>query len=215
MKRIAPRILATLVIALAAHLGLRAAPAAAKPNTPLGLAAVELTLRRVAKLPKGEPPAALAEMAEIIRRRGVDFRLDPPAEASLRRLGASAAVLDALRGSYREGGEGDYTAGEAARVKAAPARALATALSAGLLNSRAIATPRLVVPPAAKAAGVTGVVNVRVLIDEGGNVVSAEAISGHPLLRKAAEEAASSTKVRPFALDGQPVIVQGLLLLRP
>jgi hypothetical protein len=60
MKRIAPRILLTLVIALPTHAGLGAAPAASKLNTPPGLAVVELTLRRIAKLPKGEPPAALA-----------------------------------------------------------------------------------------------------------------------------------------------------------
>lgn len=215
MKCIAPRILTLLIIALFTQVALGAAPAVQKPNTPVGLAIVELTLRRMAKLPKREIPDALAEMAKIIRRRGVDFRLERPVEESLRRLGANVEVLDALRDSYREGGEGDYTASEAASVKTVPARGLAAAISAGMLNSRALARPQLVLTPAAKAAGATGVVNVRVLVDEEGNVVSAKAISGHALLQKEAEGAALATKIRPFTLNGQPILVQGILLLKP
>jgi TonB family protein len=176
---------------------------------------VELTLRRVARLPKGESGIALTEMAEIIRRRGVDFRLEPPTEQSLRRLGANLAVLSAVRDSYRPAREGEYTAEEAERVKTPPARALATAMSAGVLNSRAVTPPQLVLPPAAKAAGVSGMVNVSVLVDEEGTVVSAKAVSGHPLLHRAAEEAALATKIKPLTSGGKQLIMQGLLIIRP
>lgn len=45
-------------------------------------------------------------------------------------------------------------------------------------------------PPAAQAVRATGTVNVLVKIDEDGKVTSTVAISGHPLLRKACENAA-------------------------
>jgi protein TonB len=51
-----------------------------------------------------------------------------------------------------------------------------------------------------------------VKIDERGNVVSASAVSGHPLLRQAAEQAARSSKFTPTTLSGQPVSVTGVIV---
>jgi protein TonB len=52
---------------------------------------------------------------------------------------------------------------------------------------------------------------VQVLIDENGNVVSAHAVSGHPLLQAAAVGAARSAKFSPTKLSGQPVKVTGVI----
>lgn len=52
---------------------------------------------------------------------------------------------------------------------------------------------------------------VQVLIDERGNVVSATAVSGHPLLRAAAVSAARSARFSPTMLSGQPVKVSGVI----
>jgi TonB family protein len=51
----------------------------------------------------------------------------------------------------------------------------------------------------------SGQVVVRVLVDEGGKVVSANAMSGHPLLRQAAETAARSSRFNPVRVSGQAV----------
>jgi TonB family protein len=56
-----------------------------------------------------------------------------------------------------------------------------------------------------------GTVNVRVLIDERGNVISAGAVSGHPMLRQSAESAARASKFAPTVLGGQPVKITGIL----
>jgi protein TonB len=85
-------------------------------------------------------------------------------------------------------------------------------LDAGMLNSRAISLPRPAYPPAAKTAGVSGSVNVTVLVDEQGNVTSAKAVSGHPLLRPAAEAAARQARFNPPKMDSQPVKMTGTLL---
>jgi hypothetical protein len=49
------------------------------------------------------------------------------------------------------------------------------------------------------------------VIDEEGNIASANAISGHPLLRQAAEQAALESKFAPTSLSGQPVRVTGII----
>ena len=85
-------------------------------------------------------------------------------------------------------------------------------ISGGVLNGRAV---RLVTPPypaIARSAHASGSVQVQVLIDENGNVISASAVSGHPLLRAAAVAAARASKFSPTKLSGQPVKVNGVIV---
>jgi protein TonB len=60
-------------------------------------------------------------------------------------------------------------------------------------------------PQAARSAHITGTVTVELSINEKGNVVSARATSGPPLLAGAAESAARGFKFTPITLDGVPV----------
>lgn len=85
-------------------------------------------------------------------------------------------------------------------------------ISGGVLNNKASSLPLPAYPSAARAVGVRGTVNVKVEIDEQGNIVSATAVSGHPLLRQAAEQAATEAKFNPTFLSGQPVSVSGVLV---
>src|SRR5262252_5786454 len=85
-------------------------------------------------------------------------------------------------------------------------------ISGGVLNGKAI---HLVTPPypaIARSAHASGAVQVQVLIDENGNVISANAVSGHPLLRAAAVAAAHASKFSPTKLSGQPVKVNGVII---
>lgn len=84
-------------------------------------------------------------------------------------------------------------------------------ISGGVLNGKAISKPQPVYPAIAKAAKAGGTVVVQVLIDEDGKVTEAHAISGHSLLRKAAEEAARNARFSPTQLSGQPVKVTGVI----
>lgn len=52
-------------------------------------------------------------------------------------------------------------------------------------------------PPIARAARAGGVVNVNVMVDSAGAVSSARGVSGHPLLRSVAEEAAKRWQFAP------------------
>lgn len=84
-------------------------------------------------------------------------------------------------------------------------------IAGGVLNGKAISLPKPKFPPAARAVGASGAVSVQVLIDENGDVVSANAVSGHPLLRAASVEAARGAKFSPTQLSGQPVKVTGVI----
>ncbi len=49
------------------------------------------------------------------------------------------------------------------------------------------------------------------MIDESGKVVKARAISGHPLLQKAAVAAALQARFSPTMLSGEPVSIIGTI----
>jgi len=84
-------------------------------------------------------------------------------------------------------------------------------ISGGVLNGKATSLPKPPYPPAARAVRAAGAVSVQVLIDESGNVVSASAVSGHPLLRAAAVQAARGARFSPTMLSGQAVKVSGVI----
>jgi protein TonB len=84
-------------------------------------------------------------------------------------------------------------------------------ISGGVLNGKAISLPKPPYPQIAKQAHASGTVVVQVTIDENGGVISAHAVSGHPLLRAVAENAARGARFSPTKLSGQPVKVTGVI----
>ena len=84
-------------------------------------------------------------------------------------------------------------------------------VSGGVLNGTAISLPAPVYPEAAKRMRTAGVVEVGVILDESGKVVSAVANSGPSILREAAVTAALKARFSPTKLSGQPVKVSGII----
>lgn len=84
-------------------------------------------------------------------------------------------------------------------------------ISGGVLNGKAISLPKPPYPAIARQAHASGTVVVQVTIDENGNVISAAAVSGHPLLRGVAVQAARGARFSPTKLSGQPVKVTGVI----
>lgn len=84
-------------------------------------------------------------------------------------------------------------------------------ISGGVLNGRAISLPKPIYPEAAKRARAQGVVNVEVVVDVSGRVISARAVSGPTLLHEAAVAAARQARFTPTLLSGQPVKVSGVI----
>jgi TonB family protein len=84
-------------------------------------------------------------------------------------------------------------------------------ISKGVVNGQALSLPRPAFPPIAKQLKIQGTVNVQVLINEAGKVISAKAISGHPALVPAAQNAAFGARFSPTFLSEQPVKVSGVI----
>ena len=84
-------------------------------------------------------------------------------------------------------------------------------INGGVLNGKALSLPVPVYPQVAMRARTGGKVEVEVIVDENGKVISAQAISGPPALRDAAIEAARRARFSPTKLSGAPVKVVGLI----
>jgi len=84
-------------------------------------------------------------------------------------------------------------------------------ISGGVLNGKAISLPIPRYPEEARSTRASGVVLVKILVGEEGNVIEAEAISGPLELREAATKAAMKARFRPTQLMGNPVKVTGVI----
>ncbi|HET9789592.1 MAG TPA: energy transducer TonB, partial [Pyrinomonadaceae bacterium] len=87
-------------------------------------------------------------------------------------------------------------------------------MSTGVLRGNAISLPQPVYPIIAKQIKLQGAVSVQILIDELGNVVSAEAVDGHPILVPEARKAALRARFTPTKLSGVPVKVSGVIVYK-
>ena len=92
------------------------------------------------------------------------------------------------------------------------ASGVAKPIEGGVLNSKALSLPKPVYPEEARRIKVSGRVTVRVVVDENGKVISAQATDGPLPLRQAAEAAARQATFAPTTTnDGITVKVAGTL----
>ena len=84
-------------------------------------------------------------------------------------------------------------------------------VAGGVLNGHAVSKPPPEYPLEAKRARAMGTVVVKILVDETGKVIKAEALCGHPLLAGASVDAARKARFTPTLLMGQPVKVSGVI----
>jgi TonB family protein len=81
----------------------------------------------------------------------------------------------------------------------------------GILNSKALELPAPKYPATGTQVRVSGQVQVKVLVNETGKVISAEAIFGPELLRASAVEAATRARFPPTVVEGVTVKVSGII----
>ena len=87
-----------------------------------------------------------------------------------------------------------------------------TVKASTIVNGLATYLPKPNYPAMAKQIHVQGSVNVQVVIDETGKVISAKAVSGHPLLVPDCVRAATNARFTPTMLNGQPVKLSGVIV---
>ena len=90
-------------------------------------------------------------------------------------------------------------------------RPLMKPVSGGVLNGKSVSLPPPVYPESARRLRTTGLVEVEVVVDENGKVLTARALSGPGALRDAAVQAALRARFSPTKLSGQPVRITGLI----
>jgi TonB family protein len=139
----------------------------------------------------------------------LDPQLRTSAENAARGAKFAPTLLDGTAVSIK--GKIVYNFSAKPSVAAGSSMPVPKTISGGVLNGKATSLPLPAYPPAAKAVRAEGAVSVQVLVDEAGNVISASAVSGHPLLRSAAETAALEAKFSPTMLSGTPVKISGVL----
>ncbi len=85
-------------------------------------------------------------------------------------------------------------------------------LEGGIVNGKALELPTPKYPAEARKEHAAGEVQVKILIDETGKVIAAEATFGPESLRAAAVEAAKRARFSPTLLAGVPVKVNGMII---
>jgi outer membrane biosynthesis protein TonB len=81
----------------------------------------------------------------------------------------------------------------------------------GVINGKAISLPKPDYPSNVTGARPRGTVEIEVLIDETGGVISAGALNGDPLLQDASRKSACKAQFSPTTLAGHPVKVMGIV----
>jgi periplasmic protein TonB len=100
---------------------------------------------------------------------------------------------------------------ERAPLPPTPPKTTTLRVSAPVILAKVVDLPKPLYPTIAKQARVQGPVNVQILVDETGRVVSAQAVKGSPMLTQAAVDAARRARFTPTKLGDQPVKVQGVI----
>jgi TonB family protein len=161
-------------------------------------------------------PKIIVALSTFITGVGCAYLLSSPHSASAPRPDVPAEVASPnveTAGPRR----GPFNSCEGARRRARSRvaadwyRPATHTVSGGNLEGKRMCKPAPVYPQQALDGKVTGIVTVKLLINDAGLVVSARAVKGPGLLQKAAEEAARETVFAPNLLRGEPVNVTGFV----
>jgi protein TonB len=173
-----------------------------------------------------KPPETVSVVQNTVKppREGIATRIGATNNDALNAAPSSYTGRGNTEGKGLSGGTGDAPTGgltggappppppPPVKKEEPPKPVVPKTISKGVINGSATSLPKPPYPAAAKAVRASGAVNVQVKIDERGNVVSASAVSGHPLLQQAAVGAARQAKFAPTLLSGQAVSVTGVIV---
>lgn len=87
-------------------------------------------------------------------------------------------------------------------------------ISSGVMAGNLISAPRPDYPTLARIAHIGGEVILQAVIAKNGTVSATRVLSGHRLLRGAAQDAVRQWRYRPYVMDGHPVEVSTIITVR-
>jgi TonB family protein len=163
----------------------------------------------------GGPPRRIdvpVELPEGVSREGVFGSSNDPRGFGFQFYAGRRYASPGPRTSVNLLGNGAPTVALRAENAPSPLRAgVGLVVSGGVLNGKAVSKPAPQYPAVAKSARAAGTVSVQGTVDEGGKVVAANAVTGHPLLLAAAADAARQARFAPTLLSGKPVKTTGVI----
>jgi protein TonB len=185
--------------------------------------------------PPPPPPAGTGKQPPMTRLpEGIILRFTPPtviprslppAVEELPEVGEPGGMPGGVPGGSRDGELGGVAGGvpgSAGPITVIPPLSPPTVealpptpprrVSRGVLQGSVIRRVEPIYSPMARSARISGLVQIEVVIDERGNVISATVVQGHPFLSQAALDAAWQWKFRPTLLNGEPIKVTGVLI---
>ena len=155
--------------------------------------------------------ATMAKMLEPVstsRAETESAKTTPPASPALEKLKVSAAqpIGVDLSNAHIDVNRKSVAVEDAPPPAPKP---LLRPLSGGVLNGKALDLPMPNYPEVARRLRITGLVQVDVIVDENGKVISAKVSSGPGSLREVALQAALRARFSPTKLSGQSIKVSG------
>lgn len=192
-------------------------------NSSIKLPTRQDIIQRTDEAPRKTPDAiSVTKNTQMARPDGRNFMLgkidtNPPASGSIGSERGNSEIGTSLSNSRNSENEAEKIEIEKPPVikqqpKIVPKAANRKPVSLGVINGEAKNLVKPIYSPAARAVQAKGQVKVQVLIDEDGNVISANAVSGHPLLQSEALKAARASKFSPTYLSGDRVKVTGFIV---
>ncbi len=140
---------------------------------------------------------------DIVFDSGVDLRIRMRVKYTDYMIGHGKVTITEI---------GEAPSGAASPSSKAPAKGeTAQPIEAGIINDRAIELPAPKYPAEAKKVHASGQVQVKVVVDETGKVISAEALFGPDSLKEAAVEAAKKARFVPAKVGGVTVKFAGII----
>ena len=154
---------------------------------------------------------------DIIFDNGSDLRLRMRVKYSDYVVGRGKVTITEIGEAPPETGKPDSKKPQTSQTQTNPSpttladNETARPVEGGIVNDRAVELPAPKYPATGTRVRVAGQVQVKVLIDETGKVISAEAVFGPELLRATAVEAATRARFKPTLVAGVPVKVSGII----
>ncbi|HSW40663.1 MAG TPA: energy transducer TonB, partial [Acidobacteriota bacterium] len=169
------------------------------------------------------PQIAVIDPSQFVAPKEIPREIPPPVEEAP--MVMSSAMVSGIPGGIIGGVAGGITGGvvggllpSAAKVAPPPppkpVKREAVRIGGNLQESRLIRRVEPDYPEIARRARIQGDVVMQADIDEEGNVTNLRTLSGHQLLRDAAEKAVSQWKYSPYLLNGEPVPVIATVTVR-
>ena len=155
----------------------------------------------------------LSDLPEMMRHPNGDPRALPELQAAPLRVDVLPPTAYALLASLGPGNDSSalgYLAPDEALPPPPPLRR-SQQNSGEFVDASVVKKAKPIYPAGAKTMGVSGKVEVKVVISESGRVIEATAVSGHVALRAAAEAAARQWVYKPATLDGVPMKTESVL----